>query len=179
MPRNHGLARALKDPQIPCMWPTKRIAARHGGVLCGGTHRMCSAQDRSAARNVHCAIFEIMLASLTKNTVLAGNLYFPVTGVEKEKKRPIPRVTKISTIQLFISNLTRDVWRLTWAANARGAVARLSTEKTNVENPYWQCARRRQQRQSGDVELFCDLVQETSPNRNFWSWKLLEAHASL
>jgi hypothetical protein len=64
-PRNHGLAGALLDPQIPCMRPTKRTAARHGAVLCGGTERMCRRVDRSAARDVHCAIFEIQFASFS------------------------------------------------------------------------------------------------------------------
>jgi hypothetical protein len=64
-PRNHGLAGALIDPQIPCVRPTKRTAARHGAVLCGGTQRMCRRVDRSAARAVHCAIFEIMFASFS------------------------------------------------------------------------------------------------------------------
>ena len=45
--------------------------------------------------------------------ILAGILYFPVPGVEKKKKLPVPRVTEISTVHLFISNLTRAVWGLT------------------------------------------------------------------
>ena len=44
--------------------------------------------------------------------ILAGILYFPVPGVEKKKKLPVPRVTEISTVHLFISNLTRAVWGL-------------------------------------------------------------------
>jgi hypothetical protein len=45
--------------------------------------------------------------------ILAWISYFPVPGVEKKKKLPVPRVTEISTVQLFIiSNLTRAVWRL-------------------------------------------------------------------
>ena len=46
--------------------------------------------------------------------ILAGILYFPVPGVEKKKKLPVPRVTEISTVHLFISNLTRAVWGLAW-----------------------------------------------------------------
>ena len=45
--------------------------------------------------------------------ILAGILYFPVPRVEKKKKLPVPRVTEISTVHLFISNLTRAVWGLT------------------------------------------------------------------
>jgi hypothetical protein len=45
--------------------------------------------------------------------ILAGISYFPVPGVEKKKKLPVPRVTEISTVHLFISNLTRAVWGLT------------------------------------------------------------------
>ena len=44
--------------------------------------------------------------------ILAGISYFPVPGVEKKKKLPVPRVTEISTVHLFISNLTRAVWGL-------------------------------------------------------------------
>ena len=44
--------------------------------------------------------------------ILAVILYFPVPGVEKKKKLPVPRVTEISTVHLFISNLTRAVWGL-------------------------------------------------------------------
>ena len=46
--------------------------------------------------------------------ILAGILYFPVPGVEKKKKLPVPRVTEISTVHLFISNLTRAVWGLAY-----------------------------------------------------------------
>ena len=52
--------------------------------------------------------------------ILAGILYFPVPGVEKKKKLPVPRVTEISTVHLFISNLTRAVWGLA-AANAHAS----------------------------------------------------------
>ena len=51
--------------------------------------------------------------------ILAGILYFPVPGVEKKKKLPVPRVTEISTAHLFISNLTRAVWGLAGSYNER------------------------------------------------------------
>ena len=51
--------------------------------------------------------------------ILAGILYFPVPGVEKKKKLPVPRVTEISTVHLFISNLTRAVWGLPPRAQSR------------------------------------------------------------
>ena len=43
---------------------------------------------------------------------MAGISYFPVPGVGKKKKLRVPLVTKISTVHLFISNLTRAVWGL-------------------------------------------------------------------
>ena len=51
--------------------------------------------------------------------ILAGILYFPVPGVEKKKKLPVPRVTEISTVHLFISNLTRAVWGLSSVSRVR------------------------------------------------------------
>ena len=53
--------------------------------------------------------------------ILAGILYFPVPGVEKKKKLPVPRVTEISTVHLFISNLTRAVWGLSWEGSHEGS----------------------------------------------------------
>ena len=66
--------------------------------------------------------------------ILAGILYFPVPGVEKKKKLPVPRVTEISTVHLFISNLTRAVWGLvqcvyTCSNKFRGAADEVKTDR--------------------------------------------------
>jgi hypothetical protein len=41
--------------------------------------------------------------------ISAGSSYCSVPGVEKKKKLPVPRVTEITTVHIFISNLTRAV----------------------------------------------------------------------
>ena len=110
-PRNHGLGGAIIDPHIPCLRPTKRTAARHGAVIYGGTQRMCRRVDRSAARDVHCAIFEILFASFSLWESWQG---FRTSRAPVSKKRKITGTPgyQISTVYLFISNLTRAVWGL-------------------------------------------------------------------
>jgi hypothetical protein len=67
---------------------------------------MCSAQDRSAARDVHRAIFEIMLASFSLWKSWQG-FRTSRCPVSKKRKIPVRWATKISTVHLFVSNLTR------------------------------------------------------------------------
>jgi hypothetical protein len=73
---------------------------------------MCSALERTAARDVHSAIFKILVASCSLWVSWQGFCTCRCLVSKKRKKLPVPRVTKISTIHLFILNLTRAVWGL-------------------------------------------------------------------
>ena len=65
MGSGHGLRRRRNvaifggGPEGP-FFPLLLTAPRHGAVLCGCTYRICSAQDRSAAWDMHFAVFETM-----------------------------------------------------------------------------------------------------------------------
>ena len=51
---------------------------------------------------------------------LGRDFVLPGARCRKKEKLPVPRVTKISTVHLFISNLTRAVWGLDKASHYGG-----------------------------------------------------------